>query len=188
MRKPFQPRRLGPVVLDAAQFPDVDVRVRADNPIADFTLESGHQRERDDQRHDADRDAKGGYERDHRDKGLFAFGQQVPQSDVQLEREIHSRINFRVGAELARPARIRACSARQNSPLTFEKCCALLRVQPCDLIVEISLSKRGSPRNRSNSGSIRARAAVNKPRPAIARSRNASAGSASPRSAWTAAA
>ena len=65
--------------------PDVDVRVRAEDAIAQLLLEPGHQRERDDQRHDADRDAERRDERDDRDERLLALGEQVAQRDVQLE-------------------------------------------------------------------------------------------------------
>ena len=45
---------LGAVVGDAAGLPDVDVRVRAEDAVAQLLLQAGHQRQRDDQRHHAD--------------------------------------------------------------------------------------------------------------------------------------
>jgi hypothetical protein len=82
--------RLGVIVVDAVRIPDVDVRVGAEDAIAELLLEPGHQRQRDDQRHDADRDPEGRDHRDHRDERLLSFGEQVPEGDVQLEGEFHS--------------------------------------------------------------------------------------------------
>jgi len=53
----------GAVVGDAAGVPDVDVRIRADDAVPELLLEAGHQRQRDDERHDADRHPERGDER-----------------------------------------------------------------------------------------------------------------------------
>src|SRR5438034_7084249 len=45
-------------------FPNVDVGARAEDAVAELLLEAGHQRQRDDQSHDADRHAERGDERD----------------------------------------------------------------------------------------------------------------------------
>ena len=65
--------------------PDVDVRGRAEDPIAQLLLEPGHQRQRDDERHHADRHAERRDERDDRDERLLALGEQIAERDVQLE-------------------------------------------------------------------------------------------------------
>ena len=80
-----QLRHLGVVVLDAAGLPDVDVRRRAEDAIAQLALQAGHQRQRDDQRHDADGDADRRDQRDDRDERLLAAGEQVAEGDEQLE-------------------------------------------------------------------------------------------------------
>ena len=77
------------VVGDAARVPDVDVRVGADDAIAQLLLESGHQRQRDDQRHDADRHAERRDERDDRDERLLALGEQIAERDVEFEGDVH---------------------------------------------------------------------------------------------------
>ena len=46
---------LGVVVGDAAVLPDVDVRGGAEDAVAQLALQAGHQRQRDDERHHADR-------------------------------------------------------------------------------------------------------------------------------------
>ena len=78
------------VVGDAAALPDEDVRVRAEDAIAQLLLQPGHQRQRDDERHDADRHAERRDERDDGDERLLALGEQVAQRDVQLEGDVHA--------------------------------------------------------------------------------------------------
>ena len=46
-----QLRRFPPSHRHAARFEDVDVRRRADDAVAQFALQSGHQRQRDEHRH-----------------------------------------------------------------------------------------------------------------------------------------
>src|SRR5207244_13619113 len=58
-------------------------------PSAEPLLQPGHQRERDHERHHADRDAERRDERDHRNERLLALGQQIPEGDVQLEGNVH---------------------------------------------------------------------------------------------------
>ena len=69
-----EPVGFGAVIRDAAALPDVDVRVRRENPVADLLLQAGHQRQGDDQRHDADGDAERGDERDDGDERLLPLG------------------------------------------------------------------------------------------------------------------
>ena len=76
---------LGVDVLDTAGLEDVDVRGRADDAIAELALQAGHQRERDEQRHDPDGHAEHRDQRDQRDERLLAPRQQIPQCDEQLE-------------------------------------------------------------------------------------------------------
>ena len=77
---------LGVIVGDAAEFPDVDVRTRAQNAVPKLLLEPGHDRQRDDHRHHADDHADRGEERDDGDERLLALGQQIAEGDVELER------------------------------------------------------------------------------------------------------
>ena len=69
--------------------PDVDVRVGAEDAVADLLLQARHDGERDDDRRDADGDADDRDERDQRDQRLLALCQQVPQRDLELERKGH---------------------------------------------------------------------------------------------------
>src|SRR5439155_14056413 len=87
---------LGAVVDDAALLPDVHVRVRSENAVAELALEAGHQRERDDERHHADNDAQRGNERDDGDERLLALGEQISERDVQLEGDIRGYSFFRI--------------------------------------------------------------------------------------------
>ena len=79
------PLDFGVDVLDAAGLEDVDVRRRTDDAIAQLALQSGHQRERDEQRHHADGDAEHRDQRDQRDERLLAPRQQIAQRDEELE-------------------------------------------------------------------------------------------------------
>ena len=91
VRDPDQPVGLGLIVGDPPLFPHVYVRVRADNAIAQFLLESCHQGKRDDDSHDAHGDAQRRDERNHRDERLLPLGEQIPERDVQLEGDVHNR-------------------------------------------------------------------------------------------------
>ena len=73
--------------------PDVDVRIRADDAVAELLLQTGHQRQRDDERHDADGDAERRDERDDGDERLLPLGEQVAERDVELEGHVHHRRN-----------------------------------------------------------------------------------------------
>jgi len=42
------------IIGDASQFPHVDVRIRSQNSVADFLLQTGHEGQRNDERHHAD--------------------------------------------------------------------------------------------------------------------------------------
>ncbi len=81
----------------AADLEHVDVRRGTDDAIAQFPLQAGHERERDEQRHDTDHDAESRDQRDERDEGLFAPGQQVTDRDEQLERQVHASVNAKCG-------------------------------------------------------------------------------------------
>jgi len=83
---------LGAVILDPAGLPDVDVRGRPENAVAQLTLQTCHQRQRDDQRHDADRDANGGDERDKGDERLLPARQEVAKGDEELETHARSPV------------------------------------------------------------------------------------------------
>jgi hypothetical protein len=58
VRQAEQLLRLRVIVEDAALLPHVHVRVRSKNPIPQLPLQPRHQRQRDDERHDADDDAQ----------------------------------------------------------------------------------------------------------------------------------
>src|SRR5262249_3179740 len=60
--------------------------IRSEDAVAQLLLQTGHQGERDHQRHHADGDAERRDERDHRDERLFAFGEEVSKRDMKLER------------------------------------------------------------------------------------------------------
>ena len=79
------------VIGNPACVPDVDVGARAEDAVAELLLETGHQRQCDDERHDADRHAKRGDERDDRDERLLPLRQQIPEGDVQLEGQVSHR-------------------------------------------------------------------------------------------------
>ena len=49
-------------------------------------LQAGHERQRDDERHHADGDAERRDQRDDGDEHLPAFGQQIAERDLELER------------------------------------------------------------------------------------------------------
>src|ERR1700730_13197882 len=72
------------------------MRVGAEDAVAQFLLQPGHQRERDHERHDADGDAQRGDERDDGNEGLLALGEQIPQRDVELERRVQGQSRFRI--------------------------------------------------------------------------------------------
>ena len=67
---------------------DVDVRRGAEDAVAQLALQAGHQRQRDEQRHDADHHADDRDERDERDERLLAPREQVAEGDEQLEGQI----------------------------------------------------------------------------------------------------
>jgi hypothetical protein len=65
----------------------VDMRRRADDAITQLALKAGHQRKHDEERHHADGHADGGDQRIERNERLFPAGQQVADSDEELEGE-----------------------------------------------------------------------------------------------------
>ena len=76
---------LGRVVGDAAGLPDIDVRLRRKDLVAQLALQSGHQRQCDDERHHADGHANHRNERDQRDERLLAAREQIAEGDEELE-------------------------------------------------------------------------------------------------------
>jgi hypothetical protein len=61
-----------------------DVRVGPEDLAADILLEPGRQRQGDDQRRHAHRDAEHRDERDERQEGLLALGQEIAQGQEQF--------------------------------------------------------------------------------------------------------
>ena len=94
------------VVGDAGGLVDEDVRGRSEDARLQLALQAGHQRQRDDQRHHADGDAERRDQRDDGDEHLPAFGQQIAERDLQLER--HDQLS----AFSSRLSAARPCSAR----------------------------------------------------------------------------
>ena len=84
-RDPPQPRRLGVVVGDAALLPDIHVCARPENPIPQLALQPGHERQRNDERRDPDRDPEHRDQRDERDERLLPLRKQVAPGDVEFE-------------------------------------------------------------------------------------------------------
>ena len=80
-------RRMSPcdVGQPLAHMPHVDVRRRADDAVAQFALQPGHQRERDDQRHHADRDPRRRNDRNQRQERLLAAGDEVAEGEEEFE-------------------------------------------------------------------------------------------------------
>jgi hypothetical protein len=68
------------------------MRARPEDPIAQLTLQSRHERERDDERHDANRDADRGDQRDERDERLLALGEQIAEGDEEFERHVDTEL------------------------------------------------------------------------------------------------
>ena len=106
---------LAVVHAEAVALPHVDVRASAEDPVAQLSLQPGHQRQRDDERRHAHRDAKGRDERDDRDERLLAPRQQVAEGDVEFEGHwsTGSRVHRFTGSRVhrftgSRPSRLRA--------------------------------------------------------------------------------
>src|SRR6185503_6027399 len=67
----------------------------SDDAVAQLLLEAGHQRQGDHQRHHADRHAQRRDRRDDRDESLLPLREEVPEGDVQLERQLQPRSGTR---------------------------------------------------------------------------------------------
>src|SRR5262249_16984270 len=68
-----------------AELENIDMRRRADDAVAQLALEPRHQRQRDEDGHDADHEADDRDERDLRDERLLAPREQVANGNEQLE-------------------------------------------------------------------------------------------------------
>jgi hypothetical protein len=82
---------LGLVVLDSTRLPYVDVGHRPEDAVAQLALQSGHQRERDHERHDAHGHAQRRDERNEGDERLLPARKQVPKRDEELESHVCRR-------------------------------------------------------------------------------------------------
>ncbi len=72
----------------AGHLTHVHVRGRADDPVAHFGLDAGHEAERDDERHDPDTHPGDRHRRDQRNERLPAAGGQIAARDEPGERHL----------------------------------------------------------------------------------------------------
>jgi len=73
------------IVGDPAGLPEIDVRLRSEDPVAQLVLQAGHERQHHDQCRDADGDPDRRDQRDHRNEGLPPLGEEIPEGDVEFE-------------------------------------------------------------------------------------------------------